>query len=109
MEIEEARSLKRLQRFSNTEQCLQLCRLVENDEAKRGVEELLRELTALLEVVYTVALDEVKDDVGEWKAAIQKEVQALFEMGLVAVNDYEAEKLRTSGRLSILPAKECSP
>ena len=106
MEIEEARSFKRLQRFSDVEQWLQLCRLVENDEEKRGVEELLRELTVLLEVVYTVALDEVKDHMGEWRAAIHKEVQALFEMGaLVAVDDYEAEKLRTSGRLSILPAK----
>ena len=106
MEIEEACSLRRLQRFSNVEQWLQLCRLVENDEEKRGVEELLRELTVPLEVVYTVALDEVKDHVGEWRAAIHKEVQALFEMGaLVAVDDYEAERLRTSGRLSILPAK----
>ena len=40
MEIEEARSLKRVQRFSNAEQWLQLCHLVENDEEKRGVEEL---------------------------------------------------------------------
>ena len=72
MEIEEARYLKRLQRFSDVEQWLQLCRLVENDEEKRGVEQLLRELTVPLEVVYTVALDEVKDHVGEWRAAIHK-------------------------------------
>ena len=87
-EIEEARSLKRLQRFSDTEQWLQLCRLVENDEEKRGVEELLRELTVPLEVVYTVALDEVKDHVKEWKAAIHKEVQAFEMEALVAVDDY---------------------
>ena len=50
-------------------------------------------------MVYTVALDEVKDHVGEWRGAIHKKG------ALVAVDDVEAENLRSSGRLSILPVK----
>ena len=53
-------------------------------------------------MVYTVALDEVKDHVGEWKAAIRKEVQALFEMGaLVAAlqTKGQAGDLETGGGL----------
>eukprot|EP00439_Symbiodinium_sp_Y106_P083529 s1339_g23.t1 len=54
-----------------------LCRMVEGDE-QHGVEEVLRNLRAPLQVVYTMSLPEVKENVGAWKGAIKKEVDALI-------------------------------
>eukprot|EP00439_Symbiodinium_sp_Y106_P072982 s3287_g13.t1 len=83
----------------------QLCRLVESGE-QHGVEELLRHLEAPLQVVYTLTLGEVRENVVAWKKAILKEVQALINCGaLVRLNADEEDRLQREGKLVILPAK----
>ncbi|CAE7319100.1 GIP [Symbiodinium sp. CCMP2592] len=68
-----------------------LCRLVESGE-QHGVEELLRNLNAPLQVVYTLTLGE--------------EVQALINCGaLVKLDAAEEDRLQREGKLVILPAK----
>ena len=49
-------------------QWLVLCRMTEGSDEVRGIEALLETLTGLLKVVYTVALDEVKQFVDRWAA-----------------------------------------
>ena len=53
-----------------------LCRMVEGDE-QYGAEEVLRHLQAPLQVVYTMSLSEVKENVSAWEGAIRKEVDDL--------------------------------
>ncbi|CAE7711468.1 GIP [Symbiodinium sp. CCMP2592] len=82
-----------------------LCRLVESGE-QHGVEELLRNLNAPLQVVYTLTLGEVRENVTAWKKAILKEVQALINCGaLVKLDAAEEDRLQREGKLVILPAK----
>ena len=83
----------------------QLCRLVESGE-QHGVEELLRNLEAPLQVVYTLTLGEVRENVVAWKKAILKEVEALINCGaLVRLNADEEDRLQREDKLVILPAK----
>ena len=83
-----------------------LCRLAEGDEEVRGVETLLEALPNPLKVVYTVALDEVKQFVTRWREAIHKEAEALLRaQALVPLSAEEQRNLEKSGKLVILPAK----
>ena len=83
-----------------------LCRLAEGDEEVRGVETLLEALPNPLKVVYTVALDEVKQFVTRWREAIHKEAEALLRAhALVPLSAEEQRSLEKSGKLVILPAK----
>ena len=82
-----------------------LCRMVEGDE-QHGVEEVLRNLQSPLQVVYTMSLAEVRENVEAWKQAIQKEVDALISCGaLVQMSSAEEDRLRRENRLVVLPAK----
>ncbi|CAE7442809.1 GIP, partial [Symbiodinium necroappetens] len=89
-----------------TEQWLSLCRLVEGEDEVRGVEPLLETLPNPLKVVFTVALDEVKQYVTRWVEAIHKEADALIKAkALIPLTIEEQRELEASGRLVILPAK----
>ena len=78
---------------------LQLCRLVEGGE-QHGIEELLRSLDSPLQVVYTFTLAEVRENVGAWKKAIMKEVQALISCGaLTKLEPEEEDRLNRTGAL----------
>ena len=85
---------------------LVLCRLAEGEEEVRGVETLLESLPSPLKVVYTVALDEVKQFVSRWREAIHKEAGALLQAkALVPLSADQQRVLEKSGKLVILPAK----
>ena len=91
--------------WMNAMEWFRLCRMVEGDE-QYGVEEVLRHLQAPLQVVYTMSLSEVKENVSAWKGAIRKEVEALISCGaLVRMDPVEEDKLRRDNRLVVLPAK----
>eukprot|EP00439_Symbiodinium_sp_Y106_P010075 s15217_g1.t1 len=62
----------------DVDQWLTLCKLTESPEEVHGVEALLEALPGPLKVVYTVALDEVKQFVTRWVEAIVKEAEALI-------------------------------
>eukprot|EP00439_Symbiodinium_sp_Y106_P067652 s1025_g11.t1 len=62
-------------------QWLGLCRLTESEEETFGVETMLEELREPLKVVFTVALDEVKNCASRWSEAMHKEVKALLDAG----------------------------
>ena len=80
------------------------CRRVRDED--HGVESLLEVLTGPLKVVYTVALDEVKQFVGRWVEAIEKEADALIKAkALVPLTIEEQRALEETGKLIILPAK----
>ena len=82
-----------------------LCRMVEGDE-QHGVEEVLRNLQSPLQVVYTMSLTEVRENVGAWRSAIKKEVDALISCGaLVRMEPAEEDRLRRENRLVVLPSK----
>ena len=86
-------------------QWLQLCRLVEGGE-QHGIEEVLRGLETPLQVAYTFTLAEVKENIGAWKKAIMKEVQALISCGaLTRLSPEEEDHLNRTGALVVLPAK----
>ena len=88
------------------EQWLQLCRLAEGEDEVRGVEPLLESLAGPLKVVFTVALDEVKQYDTRWVEAIHKEAGALIKAkALVPISQEEQRALEASGRLVVLPAK----
>ena len=82
-----------------------LCRLVEGGE-QHGVEDLLRQLEEPLQVVYTMTLGEVRENIDAWKKAILKEAQALLDCGaLVKMHPTEEKRLTQEGKLVVLPAK----
>ncbi|CAE7297817.1 unnamed protein product, partial [Symbiodinium sp. KB8] len=88
------------------EQWFGLCRMTEAEEETYGVETMLEELCEPLKVVFTVALDEVKQYAGRWAEAIHKEAKALLDAGaLVPLTPEEQAKLEKSGKLVVLPAK----
>ncbi|CAE7291385.1 GIP, partial [Symbiodinium microadriaticum] len=88
------------------EQWLSLCRLAEGEDEVRGVEPLLETLPNPLKVVFTVALDEVKQYISRWVEAIHKETDALIKAkALIPLTIEEQQELEASGRLVILPAK----
>ncbi|CAE7733563.1 unnamed protein product [Symbiodinium sp. CCMP2592] len=88
------------------EQWLGLCRMTEGEEESFGVETMLEELREPLRVVFTVALDEVKNYASRWSDAMHKEVKALLDAGaLVPLTAEEQMKLEASGKLVVLPAK----
>ena len=90
----------------DVDQWLVLCRLAEGEEEIRGVEALLETLPGPLKVVYTVALDEVKQFVVRWREAIIKETDALLKAkALVPLTAEQQKALESSGKLVILPAK----
>ena len=100
------REEQRLPERLDDEQWLGLCRMTEADEEMHGVETMLEELTEPLKVVFTVALDEVKQYAGRWSEAIHKEAKALLDAGaLVPLTAEEQSRLERSGRLVVLPAK----
>ena len=83
-----------------------LCRMTEGEEEQRGVECLLETLPSPLKVVYTVALDEVKQYVSRWAEAIHKEADALIKAAaLVPLTPQQQKDLERSGKLVVLPAK----
>ena len=85
-----------------------LCRMVEGDE-QHGVEEVLRNLQSPLQVVYTMSLTEVRENVDAWRPAIKKEVDALISCGaLVRMEPAEEDRLRRENRLVVLPSKGVS-
>ena len=87
-------------------QWFMLCRMTEGEEEQRGVEGLLETLTSPLKVVYTVALDEVKQYVDRWAEAIHKEADALIKAAaLVPLTAQQQKDLERSGKLVVLPAK----
>ncbi|CAE7463061.1 GIP, partial [Symbiodinium necroappetens] len=85
--------------------------LDEEEQLARVVpEELVMEYEGVLEanaeVVFTVALDEVKQYAGRWSEAIHKEARALLDAGaLVPLTAEEQSRLERSGKLVVLPAK----
>ncbi|CAE7778026.1 unnamed protein product [Symbiodinium sp. CCMP2592] len=90
----------------NEEQWLGLCRMTESEEETFGVETMLEELKEPLKVVFTVALDEVKNYASRWSEAMHKEVKALLDAGaLVPLTAEEQARLEASGKLVVLPAK----
>ena len=100
------REEQRLPERLDDEQWLGLCRMTEADEEMHEVETMLEELTEPLKVVFTVALDEVKQYAGRWAEAIHKEAKALLDAGaLVPLTAEEQSRLERSGRLVVLPAK----
>ncbi|CAE7279098.1 GIP [Symbiodinium microadriaticum] len=100
------REEQRLPERLDDEQWLGLCRMTEAEEEMHGVETMLEELTEPLKVVFTVALDEVKQYAGRWSEAIHKEAKALLDAGaLVPLTAEEQSRLERSGRLVVLPAK----
>ena len=83
-----------------------LCRLAEGEDEVHGVESLLEALPGPLKVVYTVALDEVKQFVDRWSSAIVKEADALIQAkALVPLSIEQQKALEASGKLVTLPAK----
>ena len=103
----EAVSLEEFQKdeVNDSMEWFRLCRMVEGDE-QHGVEEVLRNLQSPLQVVYTMSLTEVRENVEAWKQAIQKEVDALISCGaLVRMDAAEEDRLRRENRLVVLPAK----
>ena len=106
-EMMEANAAEQLQQADGMDslEWLQLCRLVEGGE-QHGIEELLRNLDSPLQVVYTFTLAEVRENVGAWKKAIMKEVQALISCGaLTKLDPEEEDRLNRTGTLVVLPAK----
>ena len=90
----------------DTAEWMSMCRLTEGSEEVHGVEGILELLTAPLKVVYTVALEEVKQFIERWVPAIVKEADALIKAGaLVPLSRDEQRSLEASGKLVILPAK----
>ncbi|CAE7314814.1 GIP, partial [Symbiodinium sp. CCMP2592] len=88
------------------EQWMSLCRMTEGTDEVHGVESLLESLSGPLKVVYTVALDEVKQFISRWTASIVKEADALIKAkALVPLTTEEQRILERSGKLIILPAK----
>ena len=90
------------------EQWFALCRMTETDQGTFGVETMLEELCEPLNVVFTVALEEVKTCFARWSEAMHKfkEVKALLDAGaLVPLTVEEQMKLEASGKLVVLPAK----
>ncbi|CAE7288644.1 GIP, partial [Symbiodinium sp. KB8] len=87
-------------------QWMQLSRLVESEQEMHGVEMVLETLEGPLQVVYTVALEDVKQNISLWSEAIHKEAKALLDAGaLVPMTAEEQRKLVSTGNLVILPAK----
>ena len=87
-------------------QWMQLSRLVESEQEMYGVEMVLETLEGPLQVVYTVALDDVKQNITLWSEAIHKEAKALLDAGaLVPMTAEEQRRLVATGNLVILPAK----
>ena len=87
-------------------QWMQLSRLVESEQEMYGVEMVLETLEGPLQVVYTVALDDVKQNITLWSEAIHKEAKALLDAGaLVPMTAEEQRQLVATGNLVILPAK----
>ncbi|CAE7799184.1 GIP, partial [Symbiodinium necroappetens] len=90
----------------DVDQWMQISRLVESEQETHGVEMLLEDLAGPLQVVYTVALEDVKQNIAAWSEAIHKEAKALLDAGaLVPLSATEQKKLVDSGKLVILPAK----
>ena len=90
----------------DTAEWMSMCRLTEGSEEVHGVEGILELQTAPLKVVYTVALEEVKQFIERWVPAIAKEADALIKAGaLVPLSRDEQRLLEASGKLVILPAK----
>ncbi|CAE7413089.1 GIP [Symbiodinium sp. CCMP2592] len=88
------------------ERWMSLCRMTEGTDEVHGVEPLLETLSGPLKVVYTVALDEVKQFIPRWAASIIKEADALIKAkALVPLTLEEQRALERSGKLVILPAK----
>ena len=80
--------------------------MTESPEEVHGVEALLEALPGPLKVVYTVALDEVKQFVTRWVEAIVKEAEALIKAkALVPLTIEDQRVLEQTGKLIILPAK----
>ena len=71
----------------DVEEWLTLCRMTEGPDEVHGVEALLETLTGPLRVVYTVALDEVKQFISRWAASILKEAEALIKAGALVTFD----------------------
>ena len=93
-------SLKQLQALANppSEE--------EPSDVPGGVEAILESLVTPLQVVYTLPLDEVKQHLSKWVKAIQKEINALVDMGaLRALSLEEQHRLKRDGLLCVLPAK----
>ena len=85
---------------------MSMCRLTEGSEEVHGVEGILELQTAPLKVVYTIALEEVKQFIDRWVPAITKEADAVIKAGaLVPLSREEQRSLEASGKLVILPAK----
>ncbi|CAE7357932.1 GIP, partial [Symbiodinium sp. KB8] len=90
----------------DTVEWMSMCRLTEGSEEVHGVEGILELQTAPLKVVYTVALEEVKQFIDRWVPAITREADALIKAGaLVPLSRDEQRSLEASGKLVILPAK----
>ena len=90
----------------DTAEWMSMCRLTEGSEEVHGVEGILELQTAPLKVVYTVALEEVKQFIERWVPAIAKEADALIKASaLVPLSREEQRLLEASGKLVILPAK----
>ena len=90
----------------DTAEWMSMCRLTEGSEEVHGVEGILELQTAPLKVVYTVALEEVKQFIERWVPAIAKEADALIKAGaLVPLSREEQRLLEASGKLVILAAK----
>ncbi|CAE7035047.1 unnamed protein product [Symbiodinium sp. CCMP2592] len=88
------------------EQWMSLCRMTEGTDEIDGVEPLLETLSGPLKVVYTVALDEVKQFFPRWAASIVKEADALIKAKALVPSTLEEQRaLERSGKLVILPAK----
>ena len=88
------------------EQWFSLCRMTEGEQDSFGVETMLEQLQEPLKVVFTVALDEVKNYASRWSEAMHKEVKALLDAGaLIPLDAAEQAELEKSGKLVVLPAK----
>ena len=75
-------------------------------ESEVNYEEMIANLKVPLEVVHTVPLGQVKENIAKWRGAIAKEIQALFASGtLRAIPDHEARLLEEKGLLKTVPAK----
>ena len=66
-------------------------------------ESLLAELEGDLEVVHAIPLDQVKAALNKWVEAIKKEVEALFSLGTITVD--EAKNMERRGIIKLVPSR----